>query len=348
MNNTNRIKRNFPFFYHGQSGVVALLVTFLLPIMLCFLAIGVDLGFLMMARNELQRAADGSALAGAQQFFPNNNPGSITNKTVPNWSNGEAGGSTNAPVNKSGGVTLNTYHVVSGYWNLRNPSLGLQGQGITPGQYDAPALQVTVKRTAGENGGSVKHWFTQIIGLTTTDVSATATAVCAFTGTALPGTLLPFAIPQNEIANDLKYNSVSNQMNLTTGAPPASGDGTYTTFYAGTSSDNVIKGLVDTGNPVPVQINSQIWIVSGTKGQSVYNEISGDYTFPHTFLIVVVDQLHNGGDATVEGFVSFTVTAIGGHGVNSYLTGYFSTSEYTGGIVGPYAFNTFSPPMLVK
>lgn len=206
------------------------------------------------------------------------------------------------------------------------------------------------------NCGPVASWFLNIISINTTNVSATATAVVAFAGTVKNGTLLPYIIPTSTFNADNGHNTPSNPVNLGTGAPPAQGDGTFTTFNNASNggngnsdnSDNDVKDLVGTGNTGPLSIGDQIWSMNGTRGQSVYNAISSDYTLPHNFVLAVVNQICNGCDTTIVGFVGFTLTSIGGHGVNSYLTGYFTGNvEVAGGPSGPY-YGTYIPPVLVQ
>jgi len=50
----------------SEDGVSALLITILLPLLFGFIAFGIDLGHLLVVRNELHKAADAGALAGAQ------------------------------------------------------------------------------------------------------------------------------------------------------------------------------------------------------------------------------------------------------------------------------------------
>ena len=57
-------------FYHDQSGMVAVIVAILLAVLLGFAALAVDIGHVMVVRNEIQNAADAAALAGACVLLP--------------------------------------------------------------------------------------------------------------------------------------------------------------------------------------------------------------------------------------------------------------------------------------
>jgi Flp pilus assembly protein TadG len=51
-----------------QSGATAILFAITLPVLIGFVALAVDVGYVMTTRNELQNVADGSALAATRQL----------------------------------------------------------------------------------------------------------------------------------------------------------------------------------------------------------------------------------------------------------------------------------------
>ena len=53
----------------NQRGVTAILVALLLVVLVGFTALAIDIGHLVLARNELQNAADAGALAGARFLY---------------------------------------------------------------------------------------------------------------------------------------------------------------------------------------------------------------------------------------------------------------------------------------
>src|SRR5512143_2947172 len=52
-----------------RRGTVVVVVTLFLVLLFCFAALAVDVGYMMVRRNELQNIADTAALAGAGQLF---------------------------------------------------------------------------------------------------------------------------------------------------------------------------------------------------------------------------------------------------------------------------------------
>lgn len=60
-----------------QRGNIILLTALMLPVLLGFTALAIDVGYLFVVRNELQNAADAAAMAGAGYLFQG--------ATAPNW-----------------------------------------------------------------------------------------------------------------------------------------------------------------------------------------------------------------------------------------------------------------------
>ncbi|MEJ2513180.1 MAG: pilus assembly protein TadG-related protein, partial [Anaerolineales bacterium] len=54
---------------NNQQGIVAVIVAICLVMLLGFLALSIDTSHLVVARNELQNAADAGALAGAAELY---------------------------------------------------------------------------------------------------------------------------------------------------------------------------------------------------------------------------------------------------------------------------------------
>lgn len=52
----------------SEKGAVAVMIAFMIVTVLGFAALAVDVGYMMVARNELQNIADASALAAARKL----------------------------------------------------------------------------------------------------------------------------------------------------------------------------------------------------------------------------------------------------------------------------------------
>ena len=59
----------------NESGSVIIIVALLMTLFLGFVALAIDVGHLLVVRNELQNAADATALAGSSYLYPQNPSG---------------------------------------------------------------------------------------------------------------------------------------------------------------------------------------------------------------------------------------------------------------------------------
>lgn len=329
-----------------RRGVTIILVAILMSVFLGFAALAIDIGHLYVVRNELQNAADAAAMAGARVLYPNTPP------TTPNWDLAEATATAAIQLNKSdGNITLKDGQVQSGYWNLARTPFGLQGQGITPGTTDSPAVKVTISRSAGNNGGSVGLFFAPIFGTNFSSVSATATAVMSFPGhaNANKGTLFPVAISK-ELAD--KYtNYVDSNHTFRIGSSyhyPTTDAGQWTSFELDKNNVPTVRDLIANGNPTPLGVGDDIWIEPGTK-TTLYSSVldyatnvSRDVVLP-----IVNGDLETHADMTIVGFIGFhIIDSVGGSG--KYIEGYFNTGIMVGGM-GPAGpdYGLYTPPVLV-
>ena len=330
---------------HNESGVVFVLVLLFLPVMIGFMALAMDVGHYMVARNELQNAADATALAGANNLYPLT---FASNPTLPDWQAAETAATIAIGMNKSGGVALIDCEVETGYWNMARNPVDLQSQGITPGPMDVPAVKVTVRRGAGINGGPIGTWFAGIIGIKTMNVGAEAVAVSASPGTVNSGALLPIAISKEVAEQAENYNGITKTVRIGSAYHyPNSMAGQWTSLALDTNNVPTIRNLIANGNPTPLGIGDNIWIQPGTK-TSLYSDVpvGTDVLLP-VVNTVLRDVTHS--EVPIYAFIGFHITAsVGGSG--KYIEGYFTNYYYRarmGGPVGPN-YGAFSPSGLVK
>ena len=145
-----------------QSGAIVVIMGVALIMFCGFLALVIDVGHMVLVKGELQRAADAGAIAGAQ--------------ALPDWSQGQTKATQIVELSKVEGQLLTSCQVQPGYWSTTNNIL--QPTSITPQATDIAAIQVTVAKTADQNGGPVQMYFAPLIGAASTrDLSATAVAI---------------------------------------------------------------------------------------------------------------------------------------------------------------------------
>ncbi|SAL82369.1 hypothetical protein AWB74_06246 [Caballeronia arvi] len=309
-------------------------------------AVSIDIGRVFVARYELQNAADAAALAGAGSLLPGN--------PNPKWSVAQANAASAVSLNSSDGVKLTTASVQSGFWNLTGSPAGMQASTISPGTYDNPAVQVTVSRAAGLNGGPVSFFFAPLFGVVSGPVAATAVAVVSAPGYVAPGGLFPVAI--GKCIYDQYWDAQ-------TGAPkvdPSTGQvytfqfgngqtygggcaaGQWTSFQTDNNDVPTVRGLISSGNPVGLGIGDSIWIESGVKA-TIYDSVP-----TNTNVLIPVVQQVSSSNAAIVGFAAFRIDSVNKSG--KYIQGHLITGyKITAGTgqSGPY-YGAYVPPRLAQ
>ncbi|MDN7440249.1 TadG family pilus assembly protein [Burkholderia cepacia] len=330
-----------------QRGSVALFfLMFLIPL-LSFGALAIDIAWVVTVNNQLQNAADAAALAGADAMM------SPSGGAV-NWAQAAPAANGVIARNSAAGAALSTGTVTTGYWNVtRNPS-SMQPTTITPGTYDVPAVQVTVSRAPGVNGGSIPLLLGGLLGIPGASGSATAVAVLAAPGGVAAGALFPVAIDQ--CVYNLYWNASTSQplINPLTGAPYeftitnglAYGllctGGQWTSFQSSATDTSTIAGLMTTGNPTTLNIGDSINLATGSK-TALYASVP----VGTTVLLPVVTQTATSTTVPIVAFAPFHIDVSLG-GSSKYIQGHFVTGVKMTGVgtgVGPY-YGVYVPPRL--
>lgn len=333
-----------------ERGAVGVMMPFMLVTVISISALAIDVAQLVIVRNELQNAADAAALAGAGGLYPGT--------PLPNWSNGVTKGTDAISLNKAAGVSLSTGTVQAGYWNLTGTPATLQPQDITPGVNDAPAVQVTISRSSGNNGGPVSTLLAQFFGGSAAGTTATAVAVIAAPGSLVSGgTPLPIAI--SSCLYGQFFDPATGQPRTTSfriGSSYHYGpceSGQWTSFLAPSNSAKEAKDLINGTTPSPaMNIGDKIWIQPGTEN-SLFNEVDKFLVGKTVMIPVVSDPTNAGfntnGQMSVVAFAAFYIEdAVGGS--SKYIQGHFVPNykvPTSGGGVGPY-YGGYVPPRLAK
>lgn len=162
---------------HGERGGIVVWAALSMVMFFALCAMGIDAGYLFLMRNQLQATADAAAEAGAAVLWPpgavaaNLNGVTIAGTFYPGASTAaQAYAAKNMPVATNGTVALNG-DVQTGNWNLATRTFDT---AVTP----VNAVRVTTNRTVSHNN-AVPAWFSTLLGRTSTDVRAQATAAHA-------------------------------------------------------------------------------------------------------------------------------------------------------------------------
>jgi Flp pilus assembly protein TadG len=171
--------------FKEQRGVTAVVVAIAIVMLMGFVALAVDVGFVAATKNELQNVADSAALAGTELL------GNIyTGKTkaqmdVYNCSTAgdcasiiaRAQGVVGSGKNKAGGedIVIDSGDVIIGKWD--GNSLTFTPTNGYPGGAVPDAVKVTARRdSTGGGNGPISTFFAKIFGFNTVDVKADAIA----------------------------------------------------------------------------------------------------------------------------------------------------------------------------
>ncbi|MGN6233443.1 MAG: pilus assembly protein TadG-related protein [Trinickia sp.] len=304
-----------------QRGSVPLWFVLTLPVLLTFGAFAVDMPRVATARNELQNAADAAALAGASKL--------LASSSGPDWPDAASESGAAVSLNRSDGVAFTVAGVQTGYWNLTGAPSTLEAQTIVPTTYDVPAVQVTVTRAAGVNGGAVSLLLGGFLDYLSAPASATAVAVAAAPSTIGAGGLFPMVIDQCVL--NQYWNAQTNEPTIdpSTGQPYefqiGNGQtyggtcqaGQWTSFLINANDVPTVRGLIASGNPGPISIGDNIWIEPGVK-----TTIYSDVPVGATIVVPVAAQIDSHSYVPVVAFAAFYVDGSYGDS-QKYIQGHF-------------------------
>ena len=345
----------------AQRGSTLVLVSLMLPVLVGLMALAVDVTRIMLVKDELRRAAEAGALAGAR--------GLLTTGAI-DWSGAAQRARDAVTRNDAASAPLRDAGVEYGFWDLATQGLGAPGSfaaGTTPpiGGSWAPALRVTVARDASANGqangGPLSLFFGPFLGQTLQNVTASAIAIQSAPGGVQPGMLLPTAI--NKCMFDLYWNAATgtpipvspnspyynpaNPLELRIGSQNQYGScdsGQWSTFKTIDNSVPAVRNLLASGNPVSLSIGDKTYIDSGV-ATALYSNV----VFPKTYLVPVVTSLARGYQ-TIVAFAPFRVTNSVGGNTKAIFGQFVPLSEFPGGVLpgGSTYYGTPAPPALVR
>jgi Flp pilus assembly protein TadG len=320
----------------NEKGVVIIVIALLLPILIGFCALVVDLGYLYVAKGELQNAADAGALAGAKQLYDGTTP-------TLHWTDAPSSATTLVQQNKVAGTNLSDATVDAGYWSITQTPAGMQSQAITPTVNDVPAVRVTVNRAAGVNGGALPTYFAKIFGVTSVPLTASAVAGVTVAGS-MTGSVLPISLSQAYVnANPL----VGGQSGTVTFSPDNSPTTSHwTTLEEGFNGANVTRDLTDPSYVLqhPVSIGDTIQGSTGIKA-TLYNAIAD-----HAGTVMYLPVVDNFTDNKVVGFVALRISSSTGTSTKTVVGNFVGPVEtsFAAGVSGGTGYGVYTLPKLLR
>ena len=258
----------------NQRGVVIVFVALGMFIFLGVTALAVDLGHLLVVRNELQNAADAGALAGARFLY--NDDGTLVNVNANQvaYDAATANRSDKIPVEVQW-TSGNTPDIERGHWRFADRTFWPNAStapvdlwNVSWNDLDANlnfinAIRVVTRREANP----VVLFFARIFGQQNAQLSATAVAYIGFAGTLTPLDVdQPIAICRQAILDpDGNYTcGVGRMINSGSNIGHQTGGWTNYSQPCDTASVPTVRPLVcGEGNPEPIELGHAMGTVGG-------------------------------------------------------------------------------------
>jgi hypothetical protein len=161
-------------FQSDRKGAIAPLSAFCMVIVMMMAAFAVDIGFIMVARSDLQRAADAAAQSAVLDY---RNDGSLTSILTDVRKSAKTGVESNPILRDVATADLNLFNadpngdIVLGRIDFEQPRNQMTFD--SPDQYNG--VRVTVRRSLDKNG-AVPLFFGRMFGLQNMELEASATA----------------------------------------------------------------------------------------------------------------------------------------------------------------------------
>jgi uncharacterized cupin superfamily protein len=344
-------------FSNSQKGAVSVLVALTLPVLVGAGALAVDLAYLHVVRNELQNDADAAALAGARKLYKNG-------ASALDWSAAQSTAKDAIELNRAAGHALADGEVQTGYWDMTQAATGLQGLPMTPGANDAPAVQVSLGKSEGQNQGPVRTFLAGIWGVYAKPIRVTAVAGVNSPGVIQPGGLFPFAI--SKCMYDKFWNQSAQpaapRVDPLTGLVPAfkigsvykygnCESGQWSSLSIHASGANTIEQMIEEGSPTSMSVGDEAWMQTGVKTSLFYDvkKCSAAGNKKCEFVVMpTLQQVVSGSSAAIVGFACLQLLDAEG-GNKKYILAKMSNQcppPLSGGI-GPN-YGVPSPPSLFK
>lgn len=153
-----------------RRGSVAPLVAVTVPVMIGFVALSVDYGYVAVTKAQLQNAADAAALAGATAYFSNAGMRMSTGELTP-LARSRAKAISVLNEADGAGVVLGDTDILLGQHDYQNRS------GALMPEEPWNAVHVIARKTDTSLNGPVSLFFARIFGKTTANVTTQARAV---------------------------------------------------------------------------------------------------------------------------------------------------------------------------
>jgi Flp pilus assembly protein TadG len=327
----------------NSRGATAVMVAIMLTVLLAMAAAALDVGHALVARNELQNSSDAGALAGARALgvvYEGLTPAAMGTYQL---SGGDAAAiiaavQSTAVLNAAAGVnvTVNAADIQIGLWDSGTRTL-------TPTINQPRSVRVITRRDGTANG-PVSTFLAGVVGMTSVNVSASATAELTSIASTPPGALdLPIAISELFFS---QYGCGDSIMLYPSNGNPQSCAG-FTTFDVSPSNDNrmrtIINGMIDGSYTTPPTTAgvTQLQFTNGTLSNPTWTALTNlfnarkDQSGVWNALVPVYQgtACNPSGAIPIVGYANIAITNINGQ-PGATVVGNVSCPLFQGGGVG--------------
>ena len=256
----------------NQAGATAVIVAIVLPMLIGFGALAVDVGYMHVTKNELQNVADAAALAATRKL------GTIYQGMTPEAQQAYVCGESDiadikgvaeavALNNKAGGKhIIVTQDIEIGDWNLLDTP-HFEAKYVRP-----DAVRVTARRDGSANGPIIT-FFAKIFGIDAVNVSADATAALTGQSISEPGEIeLPLGISTLAAAPDRCDKDIKF-------SPTNEACAGWNTFFEDPSRDigtrRILQGMIDgtVESPATTTGVDKLEYIGGKLSEPTFNEL---------------------------------------------------------------------------
>ena len=269
----------------NQAGASAVIVAIVLPMLIAFGALGVDVGYMCVAKNELQNVADAAALAATRKLGSIYQGMTYDVQTTYVCGDGVGDGDGNgnddddsnndisvikgvanavAHNNKAGGKHIIVFDMTVGI-EIDEVEIGVWNTPAFTATFDQPdAVRVTAHRDNAANG-PITTFFSKIFGIDTVNVSADATAALTSQSIAQPGELvIPIGI------SSLAIDECNDPILFSPTADSCAG---WTSFTSGSNDLNVDKIITGDIISPALTIGDEVNFIGGQLSDGTFNEL---------------------------------------------------------------------------
>jgi Flp pilus assembly protein TadG len=271
----------------GERGAVLVIVVLLLIVLIGVAAYAIDVGHLMVVRNELQNGADAGALAGALALY--DDTGNInTGANGIAATTAQANSSENAAVEVKQPET-NNYDVQRGHWSFATETFTPNDSDEETELWDVPTDQLdldtsfinAVRVMTRREALPATSIFAQIFGRDSFVMAAEAVAYIGFCGELEPGEAdQPIAICKDSIKRNDIYTCNIGRMLNSGSDPTSSNTAGWTSFEmddgtcSGTNTSELrpLTGCSGDGNPEVITYGQPIEATGGVT-QTIFTDL---------------------------------------------------------------------------